>query len=439
MASGATVASSAEAASPTTVRHAVAAAKAPSAMRFKSSVRRGPDAGEATISWKEIKQHYRTRATAFRIETSLTQFSPYGHGLPKKGRHYHVFKVGGKARKIVLGPKRLAAAGAPFGSAEDLYFRITSIDKPKAGESGGTRTWTDGKLKIAQVLGEAPTGLGSPVTFAQYNVRMAKLDPPSSPHYWYTHRVDNVAKTILSRSPGIATVEELMPWKTGPGYPTTSLLNALASNGGRRYDLVSGDSPTGAKLPKGSSGVGIGQQILYDTTLYAPVGGAKAAHYIAHQAGTAVRFRDLASNAQFWVVSMHLEPSSVSGTAARKASAKDLVAAIDKLNSNGDPVIIGGDQNDWQNNFASGGYSCHDALVNAGYYDTAASVVRKNFQYSTVNHFKPLKVTAGVGARFDVIMTKGMPGASSFENVIKRYDGQWPSDHDMVVAKFRLP
>ncbi|GMA89455.1 hypothetical protein GCM10025868_47050 [Angustibacter aerolatus] len=102
------------------------------------------------------------------------------------------------------------------------------------------------------------------------------------------------------------------------------------------------------------------------------------------------------------------------------------------------PVVLGGDLNSWQ--AARGGDPAHDALVAAGFYDTADAVTQVNTRWTTYNAFARTvpKSPSGWGARLDVIATKGLRGAVRFENVLQRTQTNRPSDHDMVVADLQL-
>ncbi|GMA89413.1 hypothetical protein GCM10025868_46630 [Angustibacter aerolatus] len=72
------------------------------------------------------------------------------------------------------------------------------------------------------------------------------------------------------------------------------------------------------------------------------------------------------------------------------------------------PVVLGGDLNSWQ--AARGGDPAHDALVAAGFYDTADAVTQVNTRWTTYNAFARTvpKSPSGWGARLDVIATKGL-------------------------------
>lgn len=429
--------------------------------RFITSSVVGPGVGQATIKWKKQKAWYKTKATGFRVETSLTQFSPFGKGLPRKGRHWRAFKAGAKTHKLVLSATQLAQAGAPLASASHLYFRVWSIDK----HGKKKITWTDGKLRTAVVKGMASNGRGTPMTFASYNVRTAGLDVGSS-HDWYAGRGQLAARAIAAKAPGIVALQEAVPTAYDGHNKDTdtqvlNLLNTVNRYSNTTYALVR--STYYQYLSKTQQGM----RIMYDTSKYRLLSNCPEMTGVhAYNASCSVKlpllhgdpasmtrwgayaeFYDVASSKRFWVVSAHLDQRNTGSAAQQKAynllrqsQVATILAKVNSLNTAHEPVIFAGDLNDWQNNNSAYGDACHDYLVSHGFYDTAAAVSRINLQYPTVNHFAPLEVSSGgVGFRFDVIMTQGMQGASSFENVISGVGTNGPSDHNMVVAKFNLP
>jgi len=154
---------------------------------------------------------------------------------------------------------------------------------------------------------------------------------------------------------------------------------------------------------------------------------------------------------KFWVVSVHLD--NVGGgkqTAATQRAGDDLRAAqvqavldrIDSLNTGGEPVLLAGDLNTYQNSKSPHGYAAHDLLVRNGFYDTFAAAARSGYPDDTENDYglNAKADISGIGARIDTIMTQGMRGANSWKHVrFRGPQGQWPSDHDMIVASFQLP
>ena len=236
----------------------------------------------------------------------------------------------------------------------------------------------------------------------------------------------------------------------------------VRGNGGAKYRLV-------RTTPYGKPGVTEGTQgmrILYDTSRYSlaspcsdtsadgnysssctfmlPVrSGDKATD---RRRAAYAMLQDRATGKRFFVVSAHLDARHSSNLttersyeALRGNQVKTVLAHMNAINTAHLPVVLGGDLNSWQNN--KGGYAAHDALVGGGYYDTAAATTQVNVRYTTMNDFKltiPNPGTSGWGARLDVIAVKGVTGAQRFENVMKVSDSSRASDHNMIVADFRL-
>jgi hypothetical protein len=83
-------------------------------------------------------------------------------------------------------------------------------------------------------------------------------------------------------------------------------------------------------------------------------------------------------------------------------------------------------------------------MLDHGYYDTASAVQTVNMRYNSPNQFMTPQLASanGFGTRLDVVMTKNLPGSDFFE-IVRTDDNpdfsQYPSDHNMVFAEFRLP
>ena len=459
---------------------AAAAKKLRPPMRIVASWKAGPGVGQTTIRWKKKRTTYKTETTGFRVETSLTQFGPYGNGIPRKGRHWRSFKLGPKARQLVLNDELLRKVGAPVASGNHVYFRVWALNK----QGKKKREGTDGKLRAAQVRGMGPTGSGAPVTFASYNVRLAGKDVGTS-HDWYKVRLPQVARAIVDYAPGIVAVQEGNPTPYHPyegDWAKTQLLSLrdkVNEYAATDYALVRSTYYADYKNDPEYNGSQQGMRILYDTARYTllsncpdityepGVDPAKTPNkYLKFNRSCAIQLpllsgdakkltrwaayahlQDKATKQQFWVVSVHLDKRAT-GTKAeqkryevlRRDQVNTALARIAAMNTGNEPVIFAGDLNTYQNTFAPSGHLAHDALVSAGFYDTFAASTVKNRQYDTHNDFeKPKPDKSGVGARLDVIMTKGIQGASSFENVIRGVGPTGPSDHDMIVATFNLP
>ncbi len=81
----------------------------------------------------------------------------------------------------------------------------------------------------------------------------------------------------------------------------------------------------------------------------------------------------------------------------------------------------------------------HDALIDAGFVDSASAAARANIQYSTFNGFAVTQKVSGMrfGSRLDGLFVSGGT-ARSYENVTKVKDTARPSDHNMVLSTLVL-
>lgn len=463
-----------------------ATAKIPYPIPFTASAKVGPLVDEGTITWKKLATKGTTRTTEFKIETGLSKFSPDRKGgLPVHGRHSHVFYVKpGSARSFTMTPARLAAAGAPAGSAAALFFRVWSIDQ--SGKSIIKRS--DGRLHTLSVKGRpADASYANSIVFGSYNLRSSRAggseDFPTQ-YNWYKDRQDKVVANFVDAAqhglaPGIVAFQEDLagPEKTDQG-PGSALGQDVSLE-----DALTGQSVDGINATSVLENLGIdyrlnrstlynkneatvqGVRIMYDANKYTllsncddtmPTSHIQESCTIpvptvsgngAHTWASYSEFEIKGTTSRFWVVSAYLNPlqpssSSLSNTNAdlRATQVRAISAAINKLNTANEPVIFAGDFNDWQNDPVSHGWAPHDALIQAGYFDTADAATVTNMQYPTVNAFKPLTADgSGIGSRFDVIGTKNITsGATWFTNRTFQDNG-WPSDHDMIEAGFTLP
>lgn len=429
------------------------------------SAKPGPYAGQVTFTWTASGAN----TTAFVIETGLTTFKVGDPVLPDHGRQPTYFTVAPGRRSITLTAAQIASAGAPAASANHLYYRFKAVNRTASGTA--TRNWP--YLQNVAVRPGTPSSTGVAVRVATYNVHTATATTGVRP---WTVRAPGVARMILSRNPGVVGLQELGIGRAdGSSQPTTvgslnqiqALLDALATQGGSRYRLVRSTRFVAPGVPEAIQGA----RILYDTTQYRLVSSCpersdtKPLTVYSYSSsctvllpalsgdGAWVRRRasyallaDRATGRQFWVAAAHLDQRQSTTPATertyerlRATQVRAVLARLDQLNTGHLPVVLAGDLNTYQGN--QGGYDAHDALVAAGYYDTAAATTQVNSRYTTMNHFScTLSVPgSGWGSRLDVVAVKGVWGAPRWENVMPVSDCARPSDHNMVVADIRLP
>ncbi len=435
---------------------AAEAATRPAAITSVSS-KPGPKPGQVTISWRTSGSH----TTAYRIDTSLSLFSRTDKNLPRQGRGFTSFVVrGGSKRSVTLSAAATARAGAPVGSANHLYFRVYALN--------GSTERAYARLQSVSVQPQGVPAGGSAIRVASFNVRTANAKEDKGVRAW-SARAPYVARAIVAQNPGLVAIQELSPGSitgtTGGTRQTSSLLTALRRNGGAKYALNRTTSYAKPGTPMGTQGA----RILYDTSRYqlrtncwemTGTSHWNAACTIAmplrpgdsekeRRVAAVAKFRDRKTGKEFFFVSVHLDSRKSSNAATRRsietlrgAQVKAVTARLAAINARQAkplPVIFAGDINSWQNTPST--YAPHNELVKAGFYDTAAATSRVNFRYGTVNDFATtIKPTAsGFGARLDVIAVKGVRGSARFTTVLKVTDSRRPSDHNMVVADFRLP
>ena len=306
----------------------------------------------------------------------------------------------------------------------------------------------------------------SVVRVATFNVRTARAT--GDKRNWLK-RAPDVARTILSRSPGVVALQELGPGRAdgrtgtlkGHVRQTISLTNSLQKLGGGRYKLVR----TTAYVAPGTAHGTQGARILYDSTRFQLVShcaettgkrnyNMACAFDLPIASGDSRKLRRSAAYAEladrrtgrhFFVVSAHLDPrhSGSSKTEAkynrlRSAQATTVANAMLRVNPKGRPVVFGGDINSWQTD--RGNYAPHRVLVSRGYVDATSAGERINYAYATINHFSTTlsKSRSGAGVRLDVLMLKNGRGFTRYENVMAARDSSRPSDHNMGLADILL-
>ena len=415
--------------------------------------RPGPGAGQITFNWR----HSGAAATRFEIETGLTLFSPSPtSSLPRHARGSTVFTAPGSARSLTLTAAQVAAAGAPLGSGNHLYFRLKAVN-------GAGERWFP-KLRTSSMQPRstsATAAAGGTLRLASFNVRT--VHATGDPRTWL-QRLPDVVQEITAKNPGLVMLQELTPGRAdgrggstkGTARQTDSLATAFKAVAGGKYRLVRTTPYVPAGTPTGTQGT----RLLYDssrltllsdcpdktgTRSYSTSCAIPLPALPSDQGRKAVtayaKFQVRSTGRQFFAVSAHLNSSHSTNVATEKtfdalrtAQMKTILNTMDRLNPGKLPVVLGGDLNTWQNNKV--GFGAHDALIAAGFYDTAAATTRMNLSTPPSTHFATVvkPTSPGFGSRLDVIAVKGISSAIRFENVLKPVDATRPSDHNMVVA-----
>jgi endonuclease/exonuclease/phosphatase family metal-dependent hydrolase len=420
----------------------------------------GPKPGEVTISWT----HDGKNTTRYEVETGLTSFSRTDASMPLHARGWKVFTAPASARTLTLTAEQTAAAGAPVGSANHLYFRLRAVNSTSSGEEFRDHPY----LQTVGVAPAVPAATGTPLRVGTFNVRTARA---TTDKQTWLQRVPAVSKQILDHRPGVLALQELGPGRadgatgstTGLPRQTDSLLTELAKQGGSRYKLIQ----TTPYVKSGTEASTQGMRILYDSSKYTMLSACadKTGSSLWNDVCTVALpirssgdtpsdrrkavyslFADKTTGEKFYFISAHLDARHSDDVAVERTldqlrtdQITTAVDAVDRVNTEDVPVIVGSDINTWQNHKV--GYGAHDALIAKGFYDTAAAQKTTNLRYTTMNAFNTTLPDPGkgFGSRLDVVAAKGITGAVAWENVMKPTDSARPSDHNMIVADLRLP
>lgn len=410
----------------------------------------GPHAGQVTIYWRTDGRN----TSAFKIETGLTAFSKNIKSMPKVGRAAKMFTVSKTRRSITLSARQVAAAGAGVGTGNHLYFRLYAVN--------GSSTRAYPYLLAVMPKPAAVKASGTAIRLGSFNVRTARAT--SDKRSWLK-RAPDVARQIRDKNPGVLALQELGPGRAdgkkgktkGHARQTESLLKNLKKVGAGKYRLVR----TTPYVKPGTTHNTQGTRILYDSTRYqlayaCPEKTGKRNYSSScslnlpllsgdsekkRRSAAYALLQNRSTGKRFWVASVHLDDRHSKSKAKEKTydalrgrQMKAVLTRIAKVNVKGRQVVIAGDINSWQNNKA--GNAPHDYLVAHHFYDTIAAHKRIKTQYSSMNHFDRVLHPAnqGYGVMLDVIMVRGISGATRFENVMKVKDSSRPSDHNMIIS-----
>ena len=388
---------------------------------------RGPQPGETTFRWRTSGAH----TDYYKITTALT---PFGARHGSQGRHSTTFVVGNAdRRKLTLSPSQTAAAGAGLNTGFRLFFRIKAVNR--SGSASNARPYRH--LRHATITGESSRMNGAHLRVAQFNVRVEASDIRG--HRW-KKRQHLVARTIARVHPAVMGVQELMPAMWTGRHSAGIGLNRSLNRVGAGYYRVTRSTGyfTGAAQdtrilynPRRLEMTSTCRQSVPSCYISLPSGGHREVAAFA-------RFRDRKSGKSFYVVSAHL---TAGNTAAkddlRGRQARAISAGIAQVNGQNLPIVLVMDANSSQT--SRGVDSPHTVLASAGWYNTIAAARTENLRYNSVQHFRlPQRPSPyGFGSMYDTIMTRSMPGADLFKQVLAHRPP--PSDHNLVFADLRLP
>ena len=147
-------------------------------------------------------------------------------------------------RTYTLTAALAASAGAPLGSANYLYYRLSAVNK--VGSKTVTKAYPNLQAVIPQALGTDRAKNGTDLRVATFNVRTVKATKDK--RNWLL-RIDDVANEILTSRAGVVLLQEISPGRADGkggstakvGRQTTTLLDAAGQAG--RQGLRLQDEP----------------------------------------------------------------------------------------------------------------------------------------------------------------------------------------------------
>ena len=352
-------------------------------------------------------------------------------------------------------PPDVAAVGVAKARAEALAKDMAQLDKLARAQAARAQA---AKARIEET---------TTVRVATFNVRTARADRGTSRHW--LRRAGSVAREIKSRNPGVVLLQELGPGRAdgkkakigSADRQTDSLVKTLKSIGAGKYKLIRSTAYVRPGTNHGTQGV----RILYDSAKYQLISTCRETTGSSnYNSDCAIKLPILGSDSEserrraayallkhrstgqrFYVASVHLDDRHGGSSSEKKydqlrvSQMSTVYNKLVSLNSKRYPMIIGGDINSWPRKRV-GTHAPHNYLVGKGFKNGTAAPDRIDVRYPTINHFKRTLSprSSGVGVHLDVVMAKGAKSITHFENVMKVVDSNRPSDHNMVLADFKL-
>ena len=367
----------------------------------------------------------------------------------------------------------------------------SDLDAPSHTVTGlepGTSHWV--KVSALDSSGRTITGwqsspattvlltLDADLTVASFNVKCASCltmpiqDRPALELPWVDRRAD-VAKTIVSRRPDIIGIQEAsQAWIYEDGKQINrsqfeDLLRQIRANGGSSYALANThrnncvNSSTPTRCVYKDQGASKGTKIIYDTATTTLL---ESGSYRLESAGANRNERYLAwaivqdkeSGQKYFFADTHLEPGR-EFYAVRKTQAEQLIAEVERQNTDDLPVILVGDLNSTR--YFEPTNAPYDTFIAAGLVDPlghtykspaisplATAEKRIHANYNSFGNFSPVQRRYGEnenGSNLDYILTSPMR-TIHWETVVNvgpdgDIVGPIPSDHNMLVARLLVP
>jgi endonuclease/exonuclease/phosphatase family metal-dependent hydrolase len=367
------------------------------------------------VSWKAAP-----RATRYRVKWAYAPWDKwpsttrYSAWLPASARS--------QTRRVSTDAAHDGTMTAvPYGSP--VFVRVQTANGSRLGPWSAQRAVWPGGVRPAS---------GRTVRLGTYNVMLAGKSG-------WAKRMPRIARNIASHGLGVVALQETMSTN---GSGVASRLTGLT---GHTWKVA----PTGR-----SEG-----RILYDSRRFSLTGSGilndhspSNQRIVSYRTGRVIplpwaRLRPAGSSKTFVVVSIHFAPSASASPPSAKsnkqtgASARAVLAALNKVSRSSEPAVLAGD-------FA-GGYGrwgdpnpAQPTLVRSGWWDSMASLRKSGVRFSTVNRRTRQVASAAIAGRADGIFLRGIHGSTRYQNVANFFMPGTrvpPSDHNLVLADFRVP
>lgn len=390
-----------------------------------------------TVNWKRFP-----RATSIAILISWDN-TPLVANQKSRYVRFSGYPATATSAKVKIPSKYLSLIGSTTGNP--AYVRLISYNGPKSRTS-----------KVAYGWPSALPASGTQLNVATFNVTTVTARP--SAYRWMSKR-NAVANSIRLATPDVLMVQEagVSPIATGSAIRQINDLSNLLANSGlspayplSRLDALRETTARTtasfsnhvfvrtSKLEVVSSGLVASSQLVTGTNW----------SKVENRYFAWAKLRVRATGQYLWVASVHLlgENQVAGNYTLPRNLAKAMNAYIAARNSEGSPVIIGGDFNEGFNGPYNLGPA--DTLRSLGYLDAASANKRSNARYSTSNSGFPSrpKSYAYVGTRIDYLMVKNTGGAGPVSHVnqmVRNSNGTFASsyygsDHNLQRAVISL-
>lgn len=399
------------------------------------------------VSWPRLKRGTRVVVTA----------SYSNDVLATAGKHWSTSSIPSTRTSTVVTIPSSYRSKVGSVSGNPVYVRVFFYNGSKKSKSPVVFGWAS----PARVTGTAADRL----TVATWNVGNYGATQSLKGHTWNDRRAA-VAAGIVRAAPDVLTVQELSTANVrGSGatavYQYQDLANLLKPHG---YRLAL------PNVAKGGTGVARESHIFVDSKVTVVAAGLASQKAVARSYSPSTPFvtksgsaetdrqfawahlRNVATGADFYVVSIHLPSGSASATVkVRKAITGGMRAWIEaKAAADGRasaPIVVGGDFNSYVEAYPTGPTT---QLASWGYTDSVSTTSRSGTKYGSTNNYadggypaKPFRYTY-VGPRIDHLFVRHGSGVVKYVNEVvltssggfdERYRG---SDHNMQLAVFSL-